>query len=118
MPSSKATNLFLTCLLGAVAFWVIAGNPVDVINGGLVIDTDYANAAAAFNIFVHDQWHWLLGANPGFGGINIFFSDGGPWLAMLAELIYQLSGIFINFHWLTLINVMLFAIMARRLACL
>jgi hypothetical protein len=101
-----------------VAFALIAGNPLNVLAGGLVIDTDYANAAAAFELFVKDRWHWPLGANPHFGGVNIFFSDGGPWLAMLAKLVLQVSGVFINFHWLTLINVMMFAVMARRLSCL
>ena len=118
MPLNRTFDLLITCLLGVVAFALIAGNPLAVLAGGLVIDTDYANAAAAFELFVKDRWHWPLGANPHFGGVNIFFSDGGPWLAMFAKLVRQVSGVFISFHWLTLINVVMFAVMARRLACL
>lgn len=118
MPLNRTFDLLITCLLGVVAFALIAGNPLNVLAGGLVIDTDYANAAAAFELFVQDRWHWPLGANPQFGGVNIFFSDGAPWLAMLAKLVRQVTGLFINFHWLTFINVMMFAVMARRLASL
>lgn len=116
MQSHPLLSVLATILAGLLAFALVAGNPLDVLAGGLIIDTDYANAAAAFEIYVKDSWHWPLGASPHFGGVNIFFSDGAPWLALLSKTVYQLSGLFINFHWLIIINILAFAWMARRLA--
>jgi hypothetical protein len=106
----------LALLLGAVCLLAVTGNPLNVLAGGLMIDTDYPNAAAAFEIFVRDAWRWPLGASPNFGGVNIFFSDGAPWFALLAKALHTLTGIFVSLHWLIVVNVLLFAVMARRLA--
>ncbi|MHB0776534.1 hypothetical protein [Halomonas sp. WWR20] len=114
---SPLTGYILALVLGCLAYWLICGNPVDALSGGLMIDTDYPNAAAAYEIFVRDSWHWPLGESPHFGGVNIFFSDGAPWLALLSKMVLDLTGIFINFHWLTIINIVMFSLMARRLAC-
>lgn len=106
----------LALLLGLVGFWSACGNPVTVLAGGMMIDTDYPNAAAAFEIFVRDAWRWPLGASPHFGGVNIFFSDGAPWFALMSKVVLSATGLFLNFHVLAIANVLLFAFMARRLA--
>ena len=80
-----------------------------------MIDTDYPNAAAAFELFIRAPWHWPLGENPGFGGVNLFFSDGAPWFAFIAKGIYQLTGIALSLHWLVVINMVLWPVMAWRL---
>lgn len=103
-------------VLGMFCLWIVCGSPAHVLAGGLMIDTDYPNAAAAFEIFVRDQWHWPLGESPDFGGVNIFFSDGAPWLALLAKAINGLTGFYIPFHALVIVNIVLFAVMAYRLA--
>ncbi|WP_139284332.1 hypothetical protein [Salinicola sp. MIT1003] len=102
--------------LGMFCLWIVCGSPAHVLAGGLMIDTDYPNAAAAFEIFVRDQWHWPLGESPNFGGVNIFFSDGAPWLALFAKAINGLTGFYIPFHTLVIVNILLFAVMAYRLA--
>nr|WP_299240459.1 hypothetical protein [uncultured Halomonas sp.] len=109
-------GMLLALLLGLGCLALTMGNPLNVVAGGLMIDTDYPNAAAAFEIFVRDAWRWPLGASPNFGGVNIFFSDGAPWFALLSKAVLSLTGGFLAFHWLIVINVLLFAVMARRLA--
>lgn len=103
-------------LLGLVSVWVTMGNPLSILRGGLVIDTDYPNAAAAFELFIRDSWRWPLGENPAFGGVNLFFSDGAPWFALLAKGFYQITGLALSLHWLVLINMLLWPVMAWRLA--
>lgn len=114
---SNGLMFFLSLMVGALAYGVVCGNPLEVLSGGLVIDTDYPNAAAAFEIYVKDGWHWPIGASPNFGGVNIFFSDGAPWLAIVSKLIYHMSGVFVSFHWLTLFNFLAFSFFSYRLAC-
>ncbi|WP_442488319.1 hypothetical protein [Halomonas litopenaei] len=109
-------GLGMALLLGLACFWAACGNPLEVLAGGMMIDTDYPNAAAAFEIFVRDEWRWPLGASPHFGGVNIFFSDGSPWFALLSKLTLNTTGLFLNFHVLAILNVLLFAVMARRLS--
>ncbi len=116
MGLSTWQGMMLALLLGIVCIVLTMGNPLNVIAGGLMIDTDYPNAAAAFEIFVRDAWRWPLGASPNFGGVNIFFSDGAPWFALLSKTVLSLTGAFLAFHWLIVVNVLLFAVMARRLA--
>lgn len=111
-----ASGYFISILLGCVLFWLVCGDPFSVIEGGFMIDTDYPNAAAAYEVFVRSGWTWPLGENPDFGGVNIFFSDAAPWLALSAKFIYGATSWLLEFHWLLLINTMLFALMARRLA--
>ncbi|WP_136067484.1 glycosyltransferase family 39 protein [Modicisalibacter radicis] len=115
-PFNVWLGYLVAALLGMACFWIVCGSPANVLAGGLMIDTDYPNAAAAFEIFVRGQWHWPLGENPNFGGVNIFFSDGAPWLALLAKVVNDLTGFYIPFHVLTIINSVLFALMAYRLA--
>lgn len=103
-------------LLGVVSVWVTMGSPLSVLQGGLVIDTDYPNAAAAFELFIRDSWRWPLGENPAFGGVNVFFSDGAPWFALLAKGLYQTTGLALSLHWLVLLNMLLWPVMAWRLA--
>lgn len=102
-------------LLAIVSVWLTMGNPLSVLDGALMIDTDYPNAAAAFELFILDQWRWPLGENPSFGEVNLFFSDAAPWFAFIAKGIYQLTGIALSFHWLVLINMVLWPVMAWRL---
>nr|WP_298410235.1 hypothetical protein [uncultured Halomonas sp.] len=109
-------GMMLALLLGVGCLVLTTGNPLNVIAGGLMIDTDYPNAAAAFEIFVRDAWRWPVGASPHFGGVNIFFSDGAPWFAFFSKAVLSLTGVFLAFHWMIVINVLLFALMARRLA--
>lgn len=106
----------LAALLGLASIWLTMGNPLAVLNGSLMIDTDYPNAAAAFALFIRDAWHWPLGENPGFGGVNLFFSDGAPWFALLAKAVHGITGIAIPFHALVLINMLLWPLMAWRLS--
>ncbi len=80
-----------------------------------MVDSDYPNAAAAFELFVRGDWHWPLGENPDFGGVNIFFSDASPWYALFSKALYQSTGFFPNFHFLILLNFILLSLMARRL---
>ncbi|WP_099867089.1 hypothetical protein [Pararhizobium haloflavum] len=105
----------LALALGVASAWLWIGSPAQIVAGHLVIDGDYANAAAAFSVFVRDGWHWPLGANPHFGAVNAFFSDIAPWFALCAKALYSLTGIELTFHWLILINVSLFSAFAYRL---
>jgi hypothetical protein len=102
-------------LLGVVSVWVTMGNPLSILQGSLVIDTDYPNAAAAFELFIRDSWRWPLGENPAFGGVNLFFSDGAPWFALLAKGLYHTTGQALSLHWLVLLNMLLWPVMAWRL---
>lgn len=113
---SPLLGYLLALLLGLFGAWVVAGNSLAILHGSLMIDTDYPNAAAAFEVFVRDAWHWPLGDNPGFGGVNLFFNDGAPWFALLAKAFYSLTGLFVPFHGLVLINFLLLAVTAWRLA--
>jgi hypothetical protein len=118
MPPALRIRLlgyFAAGLLGIMSVWVVIGSPLGVLNGALMIDTDYPNAAAAFELFIRAPWHWPLGENPGFGGVNLFFSDGAPWFAFIAKGIYQLTGIALSLHWLVVINMVLWPVMAWRL---
>lgn len=56
-----ASGYFISILLGCVLFWLVCGDPFSVIEGGFMIDTDYPNAAAAYEIFVRSGWTWPLG---------------------------------------------------------
>lgn len=94
---------------------VAAGGPVAIWMGDLMVDGDYPNAAAAYSMYVRDGWHWPLGRNPAFGDVNIFFSDAAPWFALLGKLVYSLFRVEIPFHALTLLNFVLFPVMAYRL---
>lgn len=87
-----------------------------ILRGDLVGVSDYANAAAAFQFFARDGWHWPLGANPHFGGVNIFFSDGAPWYALAAKGLHGLGLPAPSLHDIVLINFLLFALFAARLA--
>lgn len=107
----------LALLLGLAALWIALGSPVSVVNRTFVFDSDYPNAAAAFEVFVRDIWRYPLGDNPQFGGVNLFFSDAAPWFALLAKAVYGVTGIFIPFDALILVNFLLFSIMAYRWAC-
>jgi hypothetical protein len=106
----------LAFLLGWVALWVALGDPVAVANGTFTFDSDYPNAAAAFELFVRDSWRYPLGENPAFGGVNLFFSDAAPWFALLAKAIHGITGIFISFDTLILVNFVLFSVIAHRWA--
>lgn len=106
----------LAFLLGWVALWLALGNPGTVANGTFAFDSDYPNAAAAFELFVRDSWRFPLGENPAFGGINLFFSDAAPWFALLAKAVHGMTGIFIPFDTLILVNFVLFSVMAHRWA--
>lgn len=104
-----------TALVGLVLMIVVAGDPVSLWAGGLMVDGDYPNAAAAYSMFVRDAWHWPLGANPNFGGINVFFSDAAPWFALLGKAVHTVSGLETPFHGLVILNFILFPVMAYRL---
>lgn len=106
----------LALLLGMASVWLTMGSPLGVLQGSLMIDTDYPNAAAAFELFVRDGWRWPLGANPDFGGVNLFFSDGAPWFALLAKAWHGLTGMAVPLHALVLVNMLLWPMMAWRLA--
>ncbi|MGV6874020.1 hypothetical protein ACUSIJ_15200 [Pseudochelatococcus sp. B33] len=95
--------------------WIVIGNPVFILAGGQLVDRDAANAAAAFEIFARDGWRWPLGANPHFGGNNVFFNDAAPWYALLAKAVHTATGFAPSYHWLVLINFVLFSVMAHRL---
>src|SRR5690606_17462192 len=84
------------------------------IGGMFAFDSDYPNAAAAFEVFVRDSWHYPLGENPRFGGVNLFFSDAVPWFALLAKAIYGVTGLFIPFDTFIVLNFLLFSLMAYR----
>nr|MBF0683472.1 hypothetical protein [Pseudomonas sp.] len=114
---SEGGSWMLAFLLGLAALWLALGNPISVINGEFVFDSDYPNAAAAFEVFVRDSWRYPLGDNPRFGGVNLFFSDGAPWFAMLAKLIYGVTGVFVPFDTLIVLNFVLFSMMAYRWSC-
>lgn len=105
----------LAGLLGLLLSWITIGSPFFILQGGLVMDADYANAAAAFAIFVQDHWHWPLGANPDFGGVNIFYSDGAPWFAVLGKALHSLGLPAPSFHWMVLFNFILLPLFACRL---
>lgn len=113
---SERGSWLLAFLLGWVALWVALGNPVDVVTGTFTFDSDYPNAAAAFELFVRDSWHFPLGENPAFGGVNLFFSDAAPWFALLAKAVHGVTGIFIPFDALVLVNFVLLSLMAHRWA--
>lgn len=113
---SERGSWLLAFLLGWVALWVAQGNPVDVLRGTFTFDSDYPNAAAAFELFVRDSWRFPLGENPTFGGVNLFFSDAAPWFALLAKAIHGITGVFIPFDALVLVNFVLFSLMAHRWA--
>lgn len=104
-------------LLGVASIWLTMGPVYQVLAGHLMIDTDYPNAAAAFTLFVRDGWHWPLGANPHFGQVNLFFSDGAPWFALLAKTLHSLTGLDVPFHALVVLNMLLWPLLAWRLAC-
>ncbi len=113
----KRLIVFIAALaLGVGNLWIAAGSPAEVAEGGIMMDTDYPNAAAAFELFVRGDWHWPLGKNPDFGDVNIFYSDAAPWYALLAKCIYNSTGFFSGFHLLVIINFILFSLMARRLS--
>jgi hypothetical protein len=80
-----------------------------------MVDGDYPNAAAAFALFVQDGWRWPLGANPHFGGVNIFFSDAAPWFALLGKLAVTLGLPAPSFHLLVLLNFVFHALAAYHL---
>ena len=115
-PHSAWVGYGLALLLGLASVWLTMGSPLALLRGSLMIDTDYPNAAAAFELFIRDGWRWPLGANPDFGGVNLFFSDGAPWFALLAKAWHGLTGVTVPLHALVLVNMLLWPMMAWRLA--
>lgn len=113
--TARIASLLLSALVGILLMLMVAGDPVTVLAGGMMVDGDYPNAAAAYAMYVRDGWHWPLGANPNFGGVNIFFSDAAPWFAVLGKAIRSVSGLELSFHGLVVLNFVLFPIMAYRL---
>ncbi len=113
--SHRGVAYLLALLLGLLSIWLTMGSPLGVLGGSLMIDTDYPNAAAAYELYVRDGWRWPLGENPSFGGVNLFFSDGAPWFAMLAKALHGVTGVFIPLHALVLVNMLLWPLMAWRL---
>lgn len=107
----------MALLLGMATLWIALGNPWSVAGGTFVFDSDYPNAAAAFEVFVRDTWRYPLGDNPRFGGVNLFFSDAAPWFALLAKVVYGVTDILIPFDALIVVNFLLFSAMAYRWAC-
>jgi hypothetical protein len=103
-------------LIGLILFCIITGGFRDVLNDRLIIDTDYPNAAAAFQLYVTDQWRFPIGENPKFGETNIFFSDASPIYAVTAKAIYSLTGVSLSFNYLIIISFSLFALFSLRLA--
>lgn len=116
LTPAELGSWLLAFLLGWVALWVALGDPVAVATGRFTFDSDYPNAAAAFELFVRDRWRYPLGENPTFGGVNLFFSDAAPWFALVAKAVHGITGIFIPFDALILVNFVLFAAMAHRWA--
>lgn len=113
---SPLVGYLLALTLGVIAAWLVIGSPLYILRGGLMNDSDYPNAAAAFLLFVQDGWHWPLGANPDFGGVNVFFSDAAPWFALSGKALHSLTGITVSFHFLVLLNFLLLGVTAWRLA--
>lgn len=114
-PTTYAGAYSLAFLLGLASVWLTMGHPWEVAVGSLLIDTDYPNGAAAYELYVRDSWRWPLGENPAFGGVNLFFSDGAPWFAMLAKAWHGLTGIVVPLHALVLLNMLLWPMLAWRL---
>ena len=115
LDTQGAGSYALALLLGLASVWLTMGAPWGVLSGSLMIDTDYPNAAAAFELYVRDAWRWPLGENPSFGGVNLFFSDGAPWFAILAKALHAITGVMVSLHALVLVNMLLWPLMAWRL---
>jgi len=115
MTAKTTASFFGAALLGLALFYIITGGFSEVLNDRLVADTDYPNEAAAFQMYVTDPWRFPIGINPRFGETNIFFSDGSPIYALLAKGIYSITGLYLSFNYLIIINFLLFALFSFRL---
>ena len=108
--------IFGVFLIGFTSLTILCGGYFNVINGGLIVESDYPISSAAFTIFIEDLWRYPLGLNPNFGNTNIFFSDTVPWFSLIAKVVNTLIGVSINFSWVVVLNFMLFPLFSYRLA--
>lgn len=99
-----------------ILFYIITGGLGEVVSGMLIVDTDYPNAAAAFQVFMTDIWRIPFGSNPNWGGTNILFSDPSIAYALVAKILRTMTGLSAEFNYLIVINFLLFGIFALRLA--